>query len=153
MIILNLIIVTLFTYPWPIRPFGSAHGVSATLGDARESVANPRFHRGIDIPAGAGTDVFSIISGTANTFGERVRVGDYWYIHLDDPIPDGQEVLGILDTINTPPTQIGDVAVNHLHFQIGSPGPPEGPFHNPLSYGGGPVGYDDTGDPTITIDF
>lgn len=53
--VLILLTILISTYPWPIRQFGSAHSVSATLGDARESVSSPRFHRGIDIPAGAGT--------------------------------------------------------------------------------------------------
>jgi hypothetical protein len=153
MIGLNFVLIFLIFYPWPMRDFSVAHGVSGTLGDARGTQTSPRFHWGVDIPASAGTDVFSIISGVASTLGERVRVGDYWYIHLDNPIENGEGVLGILDTISTPPTQIGDVAVDHLHFQIGTSGPPEGPFYNPLFYDGGPVGYDDTGDPTCSIDF
>jgi hypothetical protein len=101
------------TYPWPLRPFGSAHQVSATLGDAREDVADPRFHRGIDIPASIGTKVYSITSDTAYTGGSGanryVRVGDYWYIHIIPCVDSGVEVLGILDTINTPPDTIGKV--------------------------------------------
>ena len=48
-----------FSFPWPIRPFNTAHPVSATLGDGRGTVTAPRFHRGIDIPADSGTSVFS----------------------------------------------------------------------------------------------
>lgn len=125
MIGLNFLFMILITYPWPIRPFNTAHGVSATIGDARGTATHPRFHRGIDIPAHADTNVYSILSGTASTLGERVKVGNYWYIHLNNPIRDGSKVLGILDTVNTSPTQIGDIAVDHLHFQIGQS---NGPF-------------------------
>jgi len=153
-----ILTILISTYPWPIRPFGSALQVSATLGDARESVADPRFHRGIDIPASVGTTVYSIISDTARWDGSGVntyvRVGNYWCIHLEDRRKGDSLVLGILDTINTPPDTIGKMLDypngDHLHFQIGPAG---GPFENPLSRNGGPVGYNDTGSPTITIDF
>ncbi|RKX70904.1 hypothetical protein DRP53_03385 [candidate division WOR-3 bacterium] len=63
-------------------------------------------------------------------------------------------MLGILDTINTPPDTIGKVLDypngDHLHFQVGPAG---GPYENPLSHDGGPVGYEDTAAPTISIDF
>jgi len=107
-----LLLILISTYPWPIRQFGSAHSVSATLGDARGTVADPRFHRGIDIPAGVGTDVFSITStdsAIAPAGYDYVRVGDYYYDHLMNRIREGDSVTGILDTVNTPPTQIGDV--------------------------------------------
>ncbi|HEC78922.1 MAG TPA: hypothetical protein ENI34_07250 [candidate division WOR-3 bacterium] len=156
-----MLLVLLSTYPWPIRPFGSAHQVSATLGDARGSVTTPRFHRGIDIPATNGTDVFSItsIDSAIVPVGEDyVRVGGYVYMHLTNRINNGDSVTGILDTTTTSPTQIGDVMDygtpgpdgDHLHFQVGPAG---GPYENPLSHNGGPVGYDDTGNPTISIDF
>ena len=155
--------ILLSTYPWPIRPFGSAHQVSATLGDARgNTLTDPRFHRGIDIPAGVGTKVYSIISDTVYWDGSGnntyVRVGDYWYIHLDSAsrFPESAYVVGILDTVNTPPESIGTVLDypngDHLHFQIGNYAT-DGPYFNPLSYNGGPVGYDDTIAPTISIDF
>jgi len=154
-----------FSFPWPIRPFNTAHSVSATLGDGRGNVTAPRFHRGIDIPADSGTAVFSISSGIARLDGTNgsnahVRVGNYWYIHLIDEtrVGEGDSVLGIRDTVNTSPTQIGDVRSyptgDHLHFQIGTLGPPEGPFSNPLSYDGGPVGFSDNGNPTVySVDF
>lgn len=153
-----ILTILFFTYPWPIRPFGSVHQVSATLGDARGNVTTPRFHRGIDIPASVATKVYSIISDTARWGGSGdnryVRVGDYWYIHLNPRYKQDSLVLGILDTINTPPDTIGKVldypGGDHLHFQVGSAG---GPYENPLSHNGGPVGYDDTGNPTISIDF
>ncbi len=154
-----ILTILISTYPWPIRPFGSAHQVSATLGDARESVADPRFHRGIDIPASVGTKVYSIISDTARLGGSGnetyVRVGDYWYIHLDSAsrIEHGKYVLGILDTTNTPPDTIGKVLDypdgDHLHLQIGNYAT-NGPYYNPLSYNGGPVEYDDTLRPIIS---
>ncbi|HEC77798.1 MAG TPA: M23 family metallopeptidase [candidate division WOR-3 bacterium] len=153
------LLILFSTYPWPIRPFGSAHPVSATLGDARGSVAAPRFHWGIDIPADSGTKVYSITSTDSAICGgvrpnTYVRVGDYCYIHIDTLVSTGDSVLGILDTINTPPDTIGKVLDypngDHLHFQVGPAG---GPYENPLSHNGGPVGYDDTGNPTVSIDF
>ncbi|MBE0433761.1 hypothetical protein IBX73_09915, partial [candidate division WOR-3 bacterium] len=159
---ITMLLILISTYPWPMRPFDSAHGVSATLGDARGSVADPRFHRGIDIPATNGTDVFSITStdsAIAPIGYDYVRVGDYYYDHLTNRIDEGDSVTGILDTTTTSPTQIGDVmdygtpgpAGDHLHFQVGPAG---GPFENPLSHDDGPVGYDDTGAPSISsVDF
>ncbi|KPJ71234.1 hypothetical protein AMJ52_08800, partial [candidate division TA06 bacterium DG_78] len=156
--VLILLTILISTYPWPIRQFGSAHGVSATLGDARGDSLNPRFHFGIDIPAGVGTKVYSIISDTAKLGGSGsdtyVRVGNYWYVHLENRIPHNTYVLGILDPINTPPDTIGKVLDypngDHLHFQIG---PSSGPFVNPLSYDGGPIGYSDGGDPVVSSPF
>ncbi|HHE04434.1 MAG TPA: hypothetical protein ENL19_00045, partial [candidate division WOR-3 bacterium] len=149
-----------FSFPWPMRPFNTAHPVSATLGDGRGTVTGSRFHRGIDIPAGAGTHVFSITSGVVNYDGSNglnahVRVGDYWYIHLENRIEDSTYVHGILDTINTSHDTIGKVlnypTGDHLHFQIGPTG---GPYSNPLSYDGGPVGFSDNGNPTVySVDF
>ena len=165
-----MLFLLLSTYPWPIRPFDTAHGVSATLGDARATyndqgeIIEYRFHRGIDIPASAGTDVFSIISGTARWDRSRgtkahVRVEDHWYVHLSNRIRDGAPVIGIVDTVGTSnhPTRIGDVASDHLHFGIGDPpGPgtdPIGPFTNPLS-NGGPERYSDTQNPRVySLDF
>ena len=151
----------LSTYPWPIRPFDTAHGLSATLGDARATrdaqgrIIRYRFHRGIDIPAESGTDVFSINSGVVQYTkrGDGFYVGDYWYIHLDPNtmVPRGAQITGILDTTNTSPTKIGDVAVDHLHFQIGPSG---GPYSNPLNEDGGLVNYSDNGNPIVySLDF
>ncbi|MDH5683613.1 MAG: M23 family metallopeptidase [candidate division WOR-3 bacterium] len=92
MIGLNLALIFLFaTYPWPIREFYGVHPVSGVIGDGRDVVLNPRFHRGIDIPGGPGTDVFSIYSGTAYQDGSSgpnawVRVGEHWYMHLFDDV-------------------------------------------------------------------
>ena len=141
-------------YPWPIRPFDTAHGVSATLGDGRGNATAPRFHRGIDIPADSGTGVFSITSADSVKYtssGDGVYIGDYWYIHLKNMINRNTPVTGILDTTNTSPTKIGDVAVDHLHFQIGPSG---GPYSNPLNEDGGLVNYSDNGNPIVySLDF
>ena len=153
--------ILLLSYPWPIRHFNTAHGVSGTLGDGRGIVTAPRFHRGIDIPASNGTDVFSITSDSIiyTTAGDGMYIGNYWYIHLTNMAAETTNVLGILDTTTTPPTQIGDVmdyggpghANDHLHFQIGPTG---GPFFNPLSYDGGPINYSDGSLPIVySLDF
>lgn len=97
-----LLTILLSTYPWPIRPFGSAHQVSATLGDARGDTADPRFHRGIDIPASVGKKVYSIVSTDSaimggSGFNTYVYVGSYWYIHINTLVRTGDSVLGILD--------------------------------------------------------
>jgi hypothetical protein len=161
-ILLNFLISV---YPWPVRPFNLAHSVSAVLGDARGNVATPRFHRGIDILANSGTKVYSIISDTAKWYGTEnnrcVKVGNYWYIHLNPRYKRDSIVIGICDTTNTPPDTIGKVLDyppeglqnDHLHLQIG---PLNGPFQNPLFYNGGPIGYTDNGIPLVwgsTQDF
>jgi len=149
----------LSTYPWPIRPFDTAHGVSATLEDARATrdaqgrIIRYRFHRGIDIPADSGTAVFSIYSGRVRytTHSDGIYVGEYWYIHLTNRVEENSQVTGILDTTNTSPTKIGDVEVDHLHFQIGPSG---GPYSNPLNEDGGLVNYSDNGNPIVySLDF
>jgi|Deesub1362A_J573_1020465.scaffolds.fasta_scaffold09278_2 hypothetical protein len=149
---LTFVLMLLSIYPWPLRPFNESHPVSAVLGDARGTLAKPRFHRGIDIPANAGTNVFPIYSGRANRTqtGDGIYVGNFWYIHLDPNtmVQSGTQVIGILDTVNTSPTRIGDVAGDHLHFQIGNPNT-DGPYLNPLSYDNGPVGYSDTDEPVV----
>ena len=119
-------VILFIGYPWPMRPFNSAHQVSAALGDARGDSINPRFHRGIDIPASPGTAVFSIVSDTAIVYidppNSYVRVGDYCYIHVNPVVDSGVYVLGIIDTVNTPPDTIGTVLEYpggaHLHFQV-----------------------------------
>jgi hypothetical protein len=122
----------LWAYPWPIRNaqgnFDGPLPVSATSGDYRGSRWSPRFHRGIDIPANARTEVFSILSGTATTprRTDYVVVGDYWYKHLGQRIRNGDDVTGIRENSRNP-TRIGVVRdygdpgprQDHLHFQIG----------------------------------
>jgi hypothetical protein len=167
-----IFVLFITTYPWPIRPFTGPHPVSATLGDARGNAANPRFHRGIDIPTDSGTSVFSLISGRVRRITtppyDGIYVGNYWYIHLKNMLDDGTQVRGIIDSGNVHPTRIGEVrdygasgpSQDHLHFQIGPPGPPEGPFFNPLTYTinntVGPDNYTDNGIPLVwgsTQDF
>ena len=161
MMVLNFILILLSSYLWPMRPFNTAHGVSATLGDGRGTATASRFHRGIDIPADYGTNVFSLISGTAKRIpsGNGIIVGDYWYIHLNNLLGNNTSVTGIVDTTTSSPTQIGDVMDygqpgtlnDHLHFQIGPQG---GPFKNPLSYNEGPIGFSDNGNPIVySVDF
>jgi len=160
----------LSTYPWPIRPFDTAHGVSATLGDARATrdaqgrIIRYRFHRGIDIPADSGTGVFSLESGRMPNYSlsnppSGVRIGNYFYDHLTNLVPPNDTITGILDTTNTHPTKIGEVrdyppsgpTGDHLHFQIGPSG---GPYSNPLNEDGGLVNYSDNGNPIVySLDF
>ncbi|RKX68261.1 hypothetical protein DRP53_11080, partial [candidate division WOR-3 bacterium] len=156
MTVINFVLILLVSYPWPMRNaqgnFDGPLGVSATLGDGRGSAVSPRFHRGIDIPAGPGTDVFSLASGRTISWPHPnyeiegyVRVGNYHYDHLTNRVRHDVEVTGILeDPIN--PDRIGDVAEDHLHFQIGPSG---GPYENPLSHDGGPDNYSDDGMPIV----
>ena len=66
-LILFIIGGSLYSYPWPIRPFNQVHNVIATLGDYRKGITEdpnyPRFHNGVDISAGQTTPIFSIESG------------------------------------------------------------------------------------------
>ena len=155
--VLLIIIISLyiFSYPWPIRPFNTAHGVSGVLGDARGTSAVPRFHRGIDIPASAGTDVFSINSGRVHytSTEDGIYIGNYWYIHISEKINLDTTIIGIVDTTNTSPTKIGEVSDDHLHFQIGEP-TTDGPYMNPISYDGGLTGFSDEGIPIVyTVNY
>jgi len=149
LIILFLVLfsTSIFSYPWPMRNSGGNFNgplpITGTLGDARGNATNPRFHRGIDIGRTGG--VYSIASGNAIVGENCVRVGEYFYEHLNVMVEPGDPVVGILENPDNP-TQIGSVAGNHLHFQIG---PPDGPFYNPLSYNGGPYNYDDNAPPVV----
>jgi hypothetical protein len=173
-IIISLFSSNLWAYPWPIKPFEEVHRVDATLGDFRGSQTSPRFHRGIDIPACNGTDVFSIRTGevtvrSEGTNVETVQVGwpdevkHFFYVHVDAEVSTYDTAWGIVDTLT--PTHIADIkdlspsgcSKDHLHFQIGDTTNRSG-FLNPLSYDidttdadttTGPNGFTDTLKPII----
>ncbi|MEO0293436.1 MAG: Ig-like domain-containing protein [candidate division WOR-3 bacterium] len=161
-LMLFIIAGSLYSYPWPIRPFNQVHNVIATLGDYRKGITEdphyPRFHNGADIQASENTDIFSIESGECKWSGtkenEGVRVSDYAYIHLKNRYPKGLPVVGIADTSTTDedpnndhPTKIGETNdLNHLHF---AEGPAGGPYQNPLREDEGLDGYSDNNLPVV----
>ena len=150
-LLLFLIILSssVWSYQWPMKNnagnFDGPLRVTATFGDARGTVAVPRFHRGIDI--GRTGEVYSLTSGPANTpIGyDYVRVRNYYYGHLTNRIDNGEHVIGINNGIQSP-NSIGDISGDHLHFQIGPAG---GPYTNPLDPDDEPDNYDDINDPTV----
>ncbi len=153
---------------WPIRPFDGPHPIRAPFGEPRGLVGATKglsggplalhlatlspvalagrrnIHHGIDIACPDGTEVFAITSGVArlaghDNFSRVVRVGDFDYVHLDDPVRDGQRVTAFK-------TVIGRVfpGQGHVHFSryVGSD-----PV-NALRFGGF-VGHADTAPPEI----
>jgi hypothetical protein len=98
-------------YPWPIRPFDKQHVIRANFGDPRtvfghailsDGLAGPgafEFHNGVDIPAPEGTNVYPVVSGTANVINAgavAVRTDDnrvFRYFHIIPLIVSGQRVI------------------------------------------------------------
>lgn len=101
-------------------------------------------HHGIDIVAPDLTPVYAITDGVAtwggsDNYSRFVRVGDFEYVHLKDPIREGARVTAFT-------TVIGKVFPGqaHVHFTRWTA---RGPV-NPLRFGG-MVGYTDTAPPVI----
>ena len=128
-------------YNWPLQPATSAHPINGTLGEYR---AGPplHLHDGVDIGGSNGESVYSIDGGTAvrggageNTY---VQVGEKFYIHLDDRIPDLSSV--------TPGMRLGRIRAGsgHVHLREGY----EGPIVNPLR-SGGLTPYTDSSSPVV----
>jgi len=162
-IILLLFVVagSLYSYPWPIRPFDEVHTITATLGDFREGRGEdpnfPRFHNGVDIGTSINTDVFAIESGSCQHSGEgdlrQVRVGGFAYVHLHNRYTDGEWAYGITDTSTTDenpsndhPTRVGETILTHVHL---AEGPAGGPYVNPLRLNDGLNDYLDPNRPYV----
>lgn len=101
-------------------------------------------HHGIDIVAPDLTPVYALTDGIAkwggaNNYSRFVRVGDFEYVHLKDPIREGARVKAFS-------TVIGKVFPGqaHVHFTRWAGGRPV----NPLGFGG-MLGYVDTAPPEI----
>ena len=154
---------------WPIRPFDGPHPIRAPFGEPRglAGAAPPglsggplakflaklspvalagrrNIHHGVDIMCQDGTEVFAITSGTAklgghDNFSRFVRVGDFDYVHLADPVREGQRVIAF-------ETVIGRVfsGQGHVHFSRYVGNDPV----NPLRFGAF-VGHVDSSPPEI----
>ena len=101
-------------------------------------------HHGIDIIAPDLTPVYALTDGVAqwggaDNYSRFVRVGDFEYVHLKDPIREGARVKAFS-------TVIGKVfpGQQHVHFTRWAGGRPV----NPLGFGG-MMGYVDTAPPEI----
>ncbi len=101
-------------------------------------------HHGIDIIAPDLTPVYALTDGVAqwgggNNYSRFVRVGDFEYVHLKDPVREGAHVKAFS-------TVIGKVfpGQQHVHFTRWAGGRPV----NPLGFGG-MTGYVDTAPPEI----
>jgi len=164
MIIFNTLFLIFSVIPWPIKEFGEMHSVSSVMGDARGSVSRPRFHRGVDIAAAVGTEVYPIYSGYVQSSGKggknsSVTVYQYGppyglamrYIHVEPKAPDGTWVKGIkMDEEN--PDKMAEVidypepGGDHLHFDRYTPEVDDlkkGVWYNPLIVEDGFENYED----------
>ncbi len=115
---MNLLLVVLISYPWPLAPQNQIHDVIGTFGEYR-SGPPPHFHNGVDVPDPEGTPVYAVAPGYV-TWIERsgfncgLRVGRFAYIHT---IP--RQDLSLGDYVNQ-----GEVVGylnygNHVHFKDG----------------------------------
>lgn len=134
-IILFLIIgINAYSYDWPVKVFSHQHGINATLGEYRPG----HFHNGVDINAADSTPVYSVVTDTMRTFddpygnhsndGILTKDSVYWYIHLDQRVPDSTYIHAYTDSIGIIYTGEG-----HLHFREGLNG--AHPIINPLRTG------------------
>jgi murein DD-endopeptidase MepM/ murein hydrolase activator NlpD len=119
------------------------HEFLATLNPVA-AVGRRIIHHGIDIVAPDLTPVYAITDGVATwggaaNYSRFVRVGDFEYVHLKDPVREGTRVKAFS-------TVIGKVfpGQQHVHFSRWSGGRPV----NPLGFGG-MLGYVDTAPPEI----
>jgi sugar lactone lactonase YvrE len=76
---------------WPFAPQAGPFEITATFGEPRGGIEDPRFHAGLDISAPAGTNVLAIREGVVthvdnvsafDTINEAIRVGPIAYVHL-----------------------------------------------------------------------
>ena len=143
---------------WPFAPQGGPFEITATFGEPRGGVADPRFHAGLDISAPAGTSVLAVRDGIVtsldgvsafDTINEAIRVGPMTYVHLRV----GRDAVGrSLEDARFAPTrdatgqltgmrvrrgarfQTGDRlgtvnAFNHSHLEVGWAGEELNPLH------------------------
>jgi streptogramin lyase len=156
---------------WPIAPLVEPFEITGTLGEPRGSDGE-RFHAGIDVRAGEGTEVRAIrneavrdavSTGGFGSLNESVRIGSVTYVHLrvgrwagdglvdrDRFVPtydDGGRLAGIRVKRGArfhAGETIGSVnAFNHVHLNVGWPGEE----HNPLRFR--LVNFEDTVPPVI----
>jgi murein DD-endopeptidase MepM/ murein hydrolase activator NlpD len=119
------------------------HQFLATLNPVL-AVGRRIIHHGIDIVAPDLTPVYAVTDGVAkwggsNNYSRFVRVGDFEYVHLKDPVRQGTRVKAFTTVIGTVyPGQ------EHVHFTRWTP---DGPV-NPLLFGG-MANYVDTAPPVI----
>ncbi len=151
-----------FDGPHQVRGvFGEVRGLSGVVGTAGLTGArlgtflaglNPvlvagrrNIHHGIDIVAPDLTPVYALTDGIAAWGGTDknrtrfVRVGDFDYVHLADPIPEGRRVKAFQTVIGK--VHPGSAHV-HLSRYVG------GRAVNPLRFGG-MLGYTDTAPPEV----
>jgi hypothetical protein len=151
-----------FDGPHQVRGvFGEVRGLQEVVGTAGLTGArlgaflaglNPvlvngdrNIHHGIDIVAPDLTPVYALTDGVAVWGGSSknrsrfVRVGDFDYVHLADPIPQGRQVRAFQ-------TVIGKVHPGSAHVHLSRY--VRGKAVNPLRFGG-MVNYTDTAPPLI----
>lgn len=93
----NLNLQTMFagkTFPWPIKPFQSAHEVVGTMGEVRgkkDGDARDHFHSGLDIQGNLGATVYAVadekVRHPVNAWGygtlnEGINIDHFSYIHM-----------------------------------------------------------------------
>jgi sugar lactone lactonase YvrE len=148
---------------WPFAPQAGPFEITATFGEPRGGVADPRFHAGLDISAPAGTSVLAIREGVVthvdevsafNTINEAIRVGPITYVHLrvgrgadgrpfdDDRFVPTWDETGRLTRMRVrrgarfrTGDRLGTVnAFNHSHLDVGWAGDERNPLHYRLTH-------------------
>ena len=143
---------------WPFAPQAGPFEITATFGEPRGGVDDPRFHAGLDISAPAGTSVLAIREGVVahldgvsafDTINEAIRVGPITYVHLrvgrgadgrpvdDDRFVPTWDVDGRLTRMRVrrgarfrTGDRLGAVNnFNHSHLEIGWAGEEQNPLH------------------------
>ena len=130
---------------WPIKvggSFSTPSPINATLGEYRDTAPGPHFHNGVDISAGNGTAVYSILAGKASVADDTVSVASasvvLSYVHIS-PVAE-------LNGKNVAAHQLlGHVAGGHLHLTEQS----SNSYQNSLRASGGLTGYTDNSLPQV----
>ncbi|MBC3878363.1 gluconolaconase [Undibacterium sp. FT79W] len=82
------------TFPWPLKPFHTAHEVVGTMGEVRgrtDGEARDHFHSGLDIQGNLGATVYAVADEKVRhpvtawgygTLNEGINIDHFSYIHM-----------------------------------------------------------------------
>ena len=127
-VLTNAIYAEVYAIDWPVNPTTSQHGIVGTIGEARGTVANRRFHKGTDViddQMGVYAMRAGITASGGTTWGSGyVLVDGIYYWHTSPDLPNGTTVvvgqrIATMRTGGAIHVHIQEAGVNHLHSFLG----------------------------------